>query len=138
MTAFGIAPAITAENRRFWEGAARGELVVEHCGGCRRHVFPPRGYCPECGQRDLDDVVVAGPGVIYSFTVNANSWQPGMDEPFALVLVEFPEAPGFRLLGRTRRVGLDDLRVGQAVSIGFVEGPGGRPVPCFGPVAVGP
>jgi uncharacterized protein len=134
----GIAPAVTAENRKFWEGAARGELVVERCAGCRRHLFPPRGYCPGCGRRDLDDVTVTGPGVIYSFTVNWNPWQPGMDVPFALALVEFPDAPGFRLLGRMRGVGLDDVRIGQGVTIGFDEGPGGTRVPCFGPADAGP
>ena len=130
---FGIAPAVTAETRRFWEAAGRGELVVEHCGDCRLHVFPPRGYCPGCGRRELDDVTVAGPGVVYSFTVNWNAWQPGMDVPFALVLVEFPDAPGFRLLGRMHGTDVDDLRVGQPVSIGFDEGPGGIRVPCFQP-----
>lgn len=130
---FGIAPAITAETRRFWEAAGRGELVVEHCGPCGRHLFPPRGYCPGCGGRELDDVAVAGPGVVYSFTVNWNPWQPEMDIPFALVLVEFPDAPGFRLLGRLSGGDLDDLRIGQAVTVGFADGPGGTRVPCFEP-----
>lgn len=133
----GIAPAITAENRRFWEGAARGELVVEHCADCDRHVFPPRGYCPGCGRRDLADVTVTGSGVIYSFTVNWNRWQQGMDVPFAIALVEFPQAPGFRLLGRMRDVGIDDIRIGETVSVGFDEGPGGTRVPCFGPAGTG-
>ena len=129
---FGVAPAITAENRRFWEGTARGELVVEYCAACRRHIFPARGCCPGCGQRQLEHVTVAGPGVVYSFTVNWNPWQPGMDVPFGLALVEFPAAPGFRLLGRVPGADVDDLRVGQAVTVGFEDGPGGTRVPCFG------
>jgi hypothetical protein len=131
--AVGVAPAVTAENRRFWEAAGRGELVVEHCGPCGRHLFPPRGYCPGCGGRDVDEVVLAGPGLIYSFTVNWNAWQPGMDVPFALALVEFPEAPGVRVLGRMQDAELDDLKIGQAVSIGFDDGPGGTRVPCYRP-----
>ena len=129
----GIAPAVTAENRRFWEAAGRGELIVEHCSGCRRHIFPPRGYCPGCGGRELDEVAVTGPGVIYSFTVNWNSWQPGMDVPFALALVEFPDAPGFRLLGRMQDVDVDDVSIGQAVTIAMTEGPNGVMVPGFRP-----
>ena len=128
---FGIAPAVTAETRRFWEAAGRGELLVEYCGGCARHVFPPRGYCPGCGGRELDDVTVDGPGVVYSFTVNWNAWQPQMDVPFALLLVEFPDAPGFRLLGRLRGSVDDGLHIGQTVTIGFDDGPGGVRVPCF-------
>ena len=136
--AVGVAPAVTAENRRFWEAAGRGELVVEYCGGCARHLFPPRGYCPGCGGRELDEVALAGPGVVYSFTVNWNAWQAAMEVPFALVLVEFPEAPGVRLLGRLQQADLDDLRIGQAVSIGFDDGPGGMRVPSFRPAGPPP
>ena len=54
--------------------------------------------------------------------------------PFALVLAEFAEAPGFRLLGRMHGDAIHDLRVGQAVTLGFDEGPAGLHVPCFSPV----
>lgn len=79
-------------------------------------------------------MVVAGPGVVYSFTVNYQPWQPGMPVPFALVLAEFPAAPGFRLLGRMHGDAVDGLRVGQAVGLVFVEGPDGFRVPGFEPL----
>jgi uncharacterized OB-fold protein len=134
---FGVAPAITAENRRFWQAAGEGRLVVEHCTACDRYLFPPRRYCPGCGRRDLAEATPAGPGVVYSFTVNWNAWQPGMDVPFALVLVEFPDTPGFRLLGRMEGVGVEDVTVGQAVTVTMAGGPGGIPVPGFRPAAEG-
>ena len=76
---------------------------------------------------------MAGPGVVYSFTVNWNPWQPGMDVPFGLALVEFPTAPGFRLLGRVSGADVDDLRVGRAVTVGFEDGPGGTARSLFRP-----
>jgi uncharacterized OB-fold protein len=130
---FGVAPAITAENRRFWQAAGEGRLVVEHCTGCNRHLFPPRGYCPGCGGRDLAEAAVTGPGVVYSFTVNWNPWQPGMDVPFVLALVEFPDTPGVRVLGRMHGVDVDAVTIGQAVTVAMVDGPGGTPVPGFRP-----
>ena len=135
---FGVAPAITAENQRFWQAAGDGQFVVEHCTGCDRYLFPPRGYCPGCGGRDLDEATPPGPGAIYSCTVNWNAWQPGMDVPFALALVEFPDAPGFRLLGRMHGVDVDDLTIGQTVEIAMVDGPGGVRVPGFRPVGRAP
>lgn len=129
--AFGVAPAMTAETVGFWAGTERGELVVEHCDPCGRHLFPPRGYCPGCGGREVSGAVVAGPAVVYSFTVNWNRWQADLPVPFALVLVEFPEAPGFRLLGRMHGDAIHELRVGQPVDVGFAAGPDGVRVPCF-------
>ena len=122
---------MTAENREFWAGAARGELIGERCTACRRYLFPPRGYCPGCGGRDLAPAAITGPGTVYSFTVNWNRWQPDLPVPFALVLVEFADAPGFRLLGRMHGDAVHHLRVGQAVSVGFDDGPAGMRVPCF-------
>lgn len=121
----GIPPGITAESGRFWEGASRGELVVERCEQCGRNVFPPRGRCSGCGSRVLADARIDGDGIIYSFTVNWNAWQAGMEVPFALVLVEFPEAPGFRLLGRLHGADLDSIRIGHGVELRFDEGPEG-------------
>ena len=130
---FGVAPAVTAETREFWAGAQRGELVVEYCAPCGRHVFPPRGYCPGCGGRDLAPAAVTGPAVVHSFTVNWNPWQPELPIPFALVLAEFPEAPGFRLLGRMHGDAIAGLHVGQTLELGFAAGPEGFRVPCFRP-----
>jgi uncharacterized protein len=131
---FGVAPQVTAENQAFWTGAERGELIGEYCDACRRYLFPPRNYCPGCGGRDVAAVAITGAGTVYSFTVNWNRWQPDLPVPFALVLVDFAEAPGFRLLGRMHGDAIHHLRVGQAVSVGFDDGPNGRRVPCFSPL----
>lgn len=127
----GIPPAITPENRGFWEGAARGQLVVEYCRECATHIFPPRGFCAGCGNRTLTEATIDGDGFVYSFTVNWNAWQPGMQVPFALALVEFPQAPGVRILGRLHGAPHDGIRIGQTVGVGFDEGPAGIPVPAF-------
>ena len=83
-------------------------------------------------------MAITGPAIVYSFTVNWNSWQPGMPVPFALILAEFPGAPGFRLLGRMQGHGVDALQIGQAVALRFDEGPDGFRVPCFAPAGEAP
>ena len=130
----GVAPVVTAESAPFWEAAARGELLVERCSACGHYVFPPRGVCAKCGGRQLTYVPVEGTGRIYSFTVNYNSWMPGMEVPYVLALVEFPEYPGFRVLGRLRGFDPDVVAIGTEVGIGFEPGPNELSIPSFLPV----
>lgn len=127
----GVLPAMTPETQPFWDGAARGELVIERCRQCGHNVFPARGICSRCRGRDMANVVVDSPGRVYSYTVNHNPWFPGMDVPFTLVLVEFPDVPGIRLVGRLRAPDLDAVRIDAEVRIGFEEGPGGLSIPSF-------
>ncbi len=32
-------PAIDGDSRPYWEAAARGELLIQRCDQCRRHIF---------------------------------------------------------------------------------------------------
>lgn len=134
----GVPPLVTAETERFWAAARGGELLIERCLACGQNVFPPRGICPQCRGRDIEPVTVDDIGVLYSFTVNHNPWFPGMPVPYGLGLVEFPNYPGFRVLGRLRGFDLAALSVGQRLRIGFQAGPGGLPVPSFSPLEESP
>ena len=127
----GVLPAMTAETQPFWDAAARGELMVEQCSACGHHVFPARGVCARCRSRDMLNVVVDTPGCVYSVTVNHNPWFPGMDVPFALVLVEFPDFPGVRVVGRLRTTDPGSVGIGARVRVGFEPGPGDLSIPSF-------
>lgn len=127
----GIAPAITPETAPFWEAAQEGRLVVERCAECDAHSFPPYGICRLCRGRRIEFVELHGPGTIYSFTINHQRWMPDLEVPFALVWVEFDEAPGIRVGGRLRGCAVEEVRIGMEVAIGFEPGPGGCAVPSF-------
>jgi uncharacterized OB-fold protein len=131
----GIPPVVTEETEAFWEAAKRGRLVVERCVDCGAESFPPRGMCPTCRGRRMEDSEITGRGRIYSFTVNRQRWLPDLEVPFALVLVEFDDHPGVRVLGRIRGVDPEQVAIGREVEVGFEPGPGGYAVPSF--VAVG-
>lgn len=126
----GVPPAVTSQTAAYFEAASAGRLVVERCADCACEIFPPRGVCRKCRGRNLEVAEVHGPAVVHSWTVNHQPWMPGMDVPFALALVEFPEHPGVRIPGRIAG-DLDRLEVGVAVEVGFVPGPGDLPVVCF-------
>lgn len=127
----GIPPAVTEETELFWAAAKDGRLVVERCSSCGAESFPPRGICRSCRSRATEPAEVTGRGRVYSLTVNHQRWLPDLDVPYAVVLVEFPDHPGVRVVGRLRGCEPEDAAIGMAVDIGFEPGPGGFAIPSF-------
>jgi uncharacterized OB-fold protein len=131
----GIPPAVTEETEAFWAGAAEGRLVVERCDACGARSFPPRGMCRICRNRAMSPFEITDRGRIYSYTVNYQRWLPDLEVPYPIVLVEFDDHPGVRIVGRLRGRDPDRIAIGDEVEIGFEPGPGGFAIPSF--VAVG-
>jgi len=129
--AVGIPPAVTEESAAFWSAANEGRLVVEHCSVCGAESFPPRGMCRTCRARAMVPVEITSRGRVYSLTVNYQRWLPDLDVPYAIVLVEFPDHPGVRIVGRLRGCDPDQATIGMEVGVGFEPGPGGFAVPSF-------
>lgn len=127
----GIPPAISEETAEFWAAANEGRLLAERCASCGAESFPPRGICRTCRSRSVGPVQIEGPGTIYSLTVNHQRWLPDLTVPYGVALVEFPDHIGVRITGRLRADDLDAVSIGDAVSVGFEEGPGGQAVPSF-------
>jgi len=128
--AVGIPPAVTEETEAFWSAAAEGRLVVEGCESCGAESFPPRGMCRSCHGRAMRPVEVTGRGRVYSYTVNYQRWLPELEVPYVIVLVEFPDHPGVRVMGRLRGAP-EDVAIDMEVEIGFEPGPGGFAIPSF-------
>jgi uncharacterized OB-fold protein len=127
----GIPPDVTEETEAFWSAAREGRLVVDRCTSCGADCFPPRGICRNCRGRTMTPVEVTGPGRIYSYTVNYQRWLPDLEVPYTIVLVEFPDHPGVRVVGRLRGCEPADVSIGAEVEIGFEPGPGGFAIPSF-------
>ncbi len=127
----GHPPAVTEETEGFWAAAAEGRLVVERCDTCGAYCFPPRGMCRQCRGRSMSPIEITGRGRIYSFTVNYQRWLPDLDVPYAIVLVEFPDHPGVRVVGRLRGCEPADIAIDDEVDVGFEPGPGGYAIPSF-------
>jgi uncharacterized OB-fold protein len=128
---------VTPETAAFWSAAAEGRLIIERCDACGADSFPPRGMCRNCRGRALSPVEVTGRGRVYSYTINYQRWLPDLDVPFAIVLVEFPDHPGVRIVGRLRGCEPEQVAVDDEVEVGFEPGPGGYAVPSFVAVKAG-
>lgn len=131
MSVHSIPPAVTDETAAFWAAAAADRLEVEACVACGRICFPPRGMCRWCGGRSVVPREVTATGSVYSFTVNHQRWLPDLDVPYAVVLVEWDDHPGLRVVGLLRGCPVEDVRIGMRVAVGFEDGPDGFRVPSF-------
>ena len=85
-------PEPTPETKAFWDGAARGELIIQRCDECAHAYFPPRPFCPSCGGRSVRDEKSSGRATLYSYVINQRP-PPAFDGPVAVAVVELAEGP---------------------------------------------
>ncbi|HMN78887.1 MAG TPA: Zn-ribbon domain-containing OB-fold protein [Burkholderiaceae bacterium] len=77
----------------FWEGARRGELLVQRCDDCGNHQHYARPFCVACRGRRLTMVPVGGRGVLHSFTVVHRAPFDDLPAPYVVALVRLQEGP---------------------------------------------
>jgi uncharacterized protein len=122
-------------SRAYWEGAARGVLVVQQCGNCGKIRHYPRVLCDACWSFEVRPLEVADRGTVRSWTVTEHAFDPAMaaDVPYTLITVDM--AAGVRMLGRFRGGGGSAARPheGLPVRLTFEPDPAGRPRPVFTP-----
>jgi hypothetical protein len=85
----------------FWEGTARGELLIQKCGACGTTQFPPRPMCPACQSIDVSWQATSGKGNVWSFIVPHPPLLPAFSEfaPYNSIIVELDEDPSIRFGG---------------------------------------
>ncbi|HEY8493744.1 MAG TPA: OB-fold domain-containing protein [Myxococcota bacterium] len=110
-------PAITHDNRFFWEGLRERRLRIQRCTACHRLQHPPAPVCAGCRSFELDAIDACGRGTIHSFVVVEHPPVPPFTYPNVIVLVELEE--GTRLVSRLVGVEPDDVAIGQPVEVDF-------------------
>jgi uncharacterized OB-fold protein len=126
-------PAITHDNRFFWEGVAQRELRIQRCNACQRLQHPPGPMCAGCHGLDLGWVLSQGRGSVYSFVSAHHPAVPPFEVPNLIVLVELEE--GTRIVSNLVGVAREDVRIGLPVTVEFAEIEPGRLLPRFRPAA---
>ena len=121
------APIVTSETETFWNAAREGRFVVPTCGACGKAHWYPRAICPFCGSDKVQWRAASGRGTIYTFSVMRRA-----KEPYAIAYVTLAEGP--TLMTNIVDCDLDNLSIGQAVSLVFKDTDNGPPVPMFRPV----
>jgi hypothetical protein len=114
-------PYASWETRGYWEGAGRGELVLQRCRSCGTVQHKPRGLCVSCLGGDLEHFVASGRGTVHTFTVTHQNQAPGFAQacPYVLAYVELDEGP--RVLTNIVGCEPDAVAIGQAVVADFAR-----------------
>jgi uncharacterized protein len=124
-------PALTQDNAFFFEGARRGELLIQRCASCGTLRHPPRPACAQCRSFEWDTVVASGRGTVYSYVVVHHPQIPAFDYPPPIAVVALEE--GTRLVADLVGVAPDAVRVGMPVVVDFVAVDEELTLPMFRP-----
>jgi uncharacterized OB-fold protein len=115
-------PDVTWEpTRPFWDGAARGVLLLPRCDTCARLVWYPETPCRHCGAAHLTWSPVSGRGTLFSWSVVHHAWIPQVADrlPFVTGLVALEEDSSVRLVTYIVDCPIDALRCELPVRVVF-------------------
>ncbi|MCR9093994.1 MAG: Zn-ribbon domain-containing OB-fold protein [bacterium] len=117
------APAIDWESRAYWEGAGRGELVLQRCRDCGVVQHRPRGLCASCLSDDIEHFVASGRGEVYTYSVVRQNQMPAFAKavPYVVSYVQLEEGP--QLLTNIVDCDPDTVTIGMPVKVDFVPTP---------------
>ena len=116
---FRILPKVTPQNEHFWKGGAQGELRFLRCGDCKHFIHPPQPICPQCLSKNLAVGAVSGRARVLTYTINHQTWIPGMPPPYVVAIVEIVEQKGLRLMTNVVHCPLDEVKIGMPVRVVF-------------------
>jgi len=121
---------ITAE---FWERCKRHALAFQCCANCGTFRHPPVDVCYVCRSTDTEWREISGEGTLYSFTIVTHAVHPALltRVPFNVALVEFPDAPGVRLITNVVDTSPEDLEIGMPVRVQWEDLSNGQTLPRF-------
>lgn len=94
-------------------------LLAGRCACCTRLHFPRSGVCPYCGEADVGEAALAGPGTIWASTAVATA-PPGYrgEVPYGFGVVELAE--GLRVITRFTEADPARLEPGEPVRLEVV------------------
>lgn len=118
---FRVLPRLDDTNREFWTAGERGELRFWRCQHDGYWIHPPSPRCPQCLSEDIAIETASGRGVVHSFTVNHQPWNPTMPARYVIALVQLEEQAGLRLMTNLVDVEPDDVRVDMPVEVTFEQ-----------------
>lgn len=124
-------PAVNRDNAFWFDAAREHRLVIQRCTACKQLRHPPAPCCPSCRSFDWDAIESGGHGIVHSFVVNHHPRTPGFEYPHVVVLVDLAE--GVRLIANVTGVQPEEVRIGQAVELDWLDADPELTLPVFRP-----
>jgi uncharacterized OB-fold protein len=121
---------VYVDSKPFWEGIARGKLVLQYCTVAKRFQHYPKPVSGFTGRRTLEWREVAGTGTIYACTV-VRIPGPGVEGriPLCVATVELDE--GVRIIANVLNCAPADLAIGKRVKLAIDHLTPEQPYPAF-------
>ncbi|MHB8511622.1 MAG: bifunctional MaoC family dehydratase N-terminal/OB-fold nucleic acid binding domain-containing protein [Actinomycetota bacterium] len=110
-------PPMNSDTQFFWEGAKRGELLIQRCASCGVLRHPPRPMCGACRSLEWDSIASTGRGKVFSFVVHHHPPVPGFEIPYVVALIELEE--GTRIVSNVIDVEPGAMQIGMNVEVAF-------------------
>jgi uncharacterized OB-fold protein len=130
-SAFLLPDLDDADAAPFWQGTARGELLVQSCAACGLRRLPPRPMCYACRSLAHRWVSLSGRGTIWSFIVAHPPLLPLYQAmaPYNVITVGLDEDPRLRLVGNLvaradgpiNEIDPSSIRIGEPVRVVFQQ-----------------
>jgi uncharacterized OB-fold protein len=114
-------PRIDADNRPFWEGCKRHELLLQRCLDCGKYIWYPRQFCGHCLSDNTEWVPASGKGTVYTFTVIRQTRARGFREevPYVVAYIQLEE--GVIIMSNVVRVAPEKVYIGMPVQVTFED-----------------
>lgn len=122
-------PAPDGLDAPFWAALAEERVVAQRCRSCRGWQWGPEWICHRCFSDDLDFEPLETAARIYSYERVWHPVHPALAEqgPYLVVLVEFPDADGIRMVGNLLGDPEQTVDIGAEVEPVFEHHPDGQP-----------
>lgn len=120
-------------NKHAYRGRLSHQLLINRCRDCGTWHEPPKPLCPACWSTAVEPTPVSGRGTIYmAIFLHQGPPAAGVDysTPHPVVTVELEEQPGLRFTSTVVGAANDDIRIGQAVELDWIDRDG-VPTPAF-------
>jgi uncharacterized OB-fold protein len=114
-------PALNADNAPFWQGGARGQLLIHRCTPCARYFHPPAPVCPRCASFEVAPQAVNGTGTVMSFTINHQRWIPDLEVPYVVAIVALDDQDGLHFVTNIVGCAVDEVAIGMPVRVRFLN-----------------
>jgi len=107
--------------RPFWEETKEGRLAFPRCADCGKFHWYPMRLCPGCRSERIEWAPVAGRGRIFTWTVVRYPFLQEFQSrlPYIVALVEFPDAPGVRLVTNIIEASPEETTIDALVEVVF-------------------
>ena len=131
-----VAPSANFDTQPFWDGCARGELLLQRCAACGTWRHPPSPVCPNCLGDQAAWMTATGQGTVYSFVVVRETRARGWDKmvPYVVAVIALDEGP--RMLSNLIDIAPEQVAVDMPVEVTFADVEGGATrLPLFRPRA---